>query len=39
MSFVKLTRTEKYFKAYVQHYDEERYWKYRERVCNFIGGG
>ena len=34
MSDVKLSFTEKFFKKIVQHYDHEKYWKYRAIVVD-----
>ena len=38
MSVVKLTKTEKKLRGFVQHYNEESYWKMRKYVENYNGG-
>lgn len=35
---VKLTKLEKVARSFIQHYNEKKYWKYREIVVNFRGG-
>lgn len=37
MPEVKLSRSEKFLRNIIQHYNEEKYWRYRENVIN--GGG
>lgn len=37
MPEVKLSRSERFLRNIIQHYNEEKYWRYRENVIN--GGG
>lgn len=34
MPEVKLSRSERFLRNIIQHYNEEKYWRYRENVIN-----
>lgn len=34
MPEVKLSRLERFLRNIIQHYNEEKYWRYRENVTN-----
>ena len=36
---IKLSKSERIIRQVVQHYNARKYWKYREIVLNFQGGG
>ena len=38
MPEIILSRVERYFRGIIQHYNEERYWKYRSDVISAEGG-
>ena len=37
MPKVKLSKSERFIRAVIQHYNESRYWKYRNKVINSGG--
>lgn len=39
MPDVKLSNREKVIRSFIQHYNESKYWKYRNKVINSRGGG
>lgn len=39
MPDVKLFNCEKVIRSFIQHYNESKYWKYRNKVINSRGGG
>ena len=38
MPDVKLSNREKVIRSFIQHYNESKYWKYRNKVINSRGG-
>lgn len=38
MPDIKLSKSERFIRAVIQHYDESKYWKYRNKVINSRGG-
>ncbi|MBQ4120189.1 MAG: serine acetyltransferase [Clostridia bacterium] len=34
MPKVKISKPEQFFKSFIQHYNHEKYWRYREKVIN-----
>ena len=35
---VQLSKSERIIRHIVQHYNEKKYWKWRETILNFSGG-
>lgn len=38
MAEVKLSRMECFVRSYIQHYNEKKYWKYRQDIINNTRG-